>query len=130
MSVNKVTKKKEKPIPIVNVMDLYNEPRASGDINLVKLIADHIATTNKDHSKKFLNNPDIKSIYNKNQVVQRIIINRLFITELLVYRSVSGNIINNVLPFIANDGYIEDWVTLMKEIVLPYFITNNIFLDI
>ena len=130
MGTKKDVKKVEKPKPITSGMELYNAPRAPGDLNLVTLIADHIATKNKDYSKRFLNNPDIKSIYDKNQVVQRIIINRLFITELLVYRSVSGNIINNVLPFIANDGYIEDWVTLMKEIILPYFITNNIFLEI
>ena len=131
-----IKRKKEKKIeehpPVVNSMDLYNIPRQPGDLNLVDLLVSHMDTidTSKKISKLFLNNSDIKSIYNKNQVVQRLIINRIFITELLVYRSTSGKVINNVLPFIANDGYIEDWVTLMKEIVLPFFITNNIFLDI
>ena len=131
MKRKKVKKIKEQA-PVVNGMDLYNTPRQPGDLNLVDLIAGHIDTidTSKKVSKLFLNNNDIKSIYGKNQVVQRLIINRIFITELLVYRSTSGKVINNVLPFIANDGYIEDWVTLMKEIVLPFFITNNIFLDI
>ena len=125
-------KKVKEPTPVVNGMDLYNMPRQPGDLNLVDLIASHIDTidTSKKVSKLFLNNNDIKSIHDKNQVVQRLIINRIFITELLVYRSTSGKVINNVLPFIANDGYIEDWITLMKEIVLPFFITNNIFLDI
>lgn len=116
----------------LNPMDLYNKPRSPGDLDLVALIRDHIYSLDKDskHGLAFFNNADIQLVKNKNQVVQRFIINRVLINKLLVYKSLRQEVvINDVLPYIANDGYLEDWVTLLKEIVLPFFIKNDVFIE-
>ena len=116
----------------INPMDLYNRPRQPGDLDLITIIRvniDALANGNDEHGKAFLRIPDIKYHIKANPVAQRLVINRVLVNKLLVWRSENDKTINNVLPFIANDGYLEDWVTLLKEIVLPFCVENSVFIE-
>jgi hypothetical protein len=127
-----MTENPQETQPIVSALDLYNTPRAPGDINLVELIADHISSLssgNVDMVNSFKTNNIIATVYDGNQVIQRTTINRYLTTRLLIYRSMTGAVINHIYPYIANQGLLEDWVTLLRNIVLPFFIANNIFLE-
>jgi len=127
----KVHKKKDDGKLHINPMDLFNRPREVGDLDLVTLVRINIDSIagNEEHGKAFLNIPDIKFCMKANPVAQRMIINRVLVNKLLIFRSENEKSINGVLPFIANDGYLEDWVTLLKEIVLPFCIENSVFIE-
>ena len=74
----------------------------------------------------FINDPYVKDSANKNPVVQRIELNRYFMTALLRYRAKEYKIVYGILPYLIVDGYVEDWITIMRTIIIPFIINNNV----
>lgn len=102
-------------------VEMYYQPLNPTDINLAELVAEHIKTgANEVESELFLNSKDIQSVYKLNQVSQRVVINRYLSNQLLIFRSLVAVNINNVLPFLANDGLTEDWITVISTFVVPF----------
>jgi hypothetical protein len=111
----------------INPMDIYNRPRQLDDINLVSILGINISALGGDDVLPSFNNEMVGlGIVNANPVVQRILLNRYLTNKLLIFRSVKGVNVTEVLPFMVSDGYVEDWLSLMKEIVLPFIITNGV----
>ena len=111
----------------INPMDIYNIPRKHGDIDLISILAENItALGGVLMLPNFHIEMQTQGIAGVNPVVQRILLNRYLTHKLLVYRSVSGVNVTEILPFMASDGYVEDWLSLMKEIVLPFVVANSV----
>jgi len=108
-------------------MDMFYTKLGVNELNLVGLIGEHFkASVDITTSNLFIGNSDIASVFTLNQIAQRVTINRYLTRVLLIYRSLTGININNILPYMANDGLTEDWVTVMKEFVVPYFKEQNV----
>ena len=118
---------KEKGIMDEAALSIFNRPIAPGEVNLIEVIASYI-----DHYgyeiglHVYVNDSGIKSVALSTPPVQRIMINRYFVYQFMIYRSLTGNNVSNVLPFLANDGDTEDWLTIMREVVIPFVKENNI----
>jgi len=105
--------------------NMFNMPPQPNDPNLVEIIKLHLeALEANDEAKVFLSLPEIESIKKLNPVSQRVIINRVLTTALLKLRTLEETVVIHMVPLLANDGLLEDWITLMKEFVIP-FIANN-----
>jgi len=112
----------------INPMDIYNTPRKPDDIDLVAILTQHISALGGGTMiPKFHAEANALGIIGANPVVQRILLNRYLTNKLLVFRSVNPNaIVYDMLPLMAPDGYIEDWLTLQKESVMPYVVANAV----
>lgn len=111
-------------------VNMFYTPLLEGEVDLVMLLALHIKENiDQFNSDVFKNHPMISSIIGLNQASQRITINRFLMTRLLMFRSLFGVNINNILPFTANDGLTEDWITVMKEFMIP-FLTEHKVLEV
>jgi len=102
-------------------MEIYNRPLGPTDVNYVDLIASYIGGKN-NHSDAmiFKNSIDIQNVTKLNQMVQRVVINRYLTNKLLIFRTRSNVNINGILPLLANDGLNEDWLTVVREFVIPF----------
>ena len=112
----------------INPMDIYNVPRKLDDIDLVGILTENIIALGGTPAVVANFHAGVVSaqIIGANPVVQRILLNRYLTNKLLVHRSVVGTNVTEILPFMASDGYVEDWLTLMKEIVLPFVVANAV----
>jgi len=103
-------------------VNTYYQPLKPGELNLVELVAIHIKEgAGIDASNIFISDSNIASVFKLNQVSQRVVINRYLSNRMLIFRALSNVNINNVLPFLANDGLTEDWITVISEFVVPFF---------
>lgn len=120
--------------PVINPFNplaAFFKPLAIGEISLVKLIASYFEHSEDIQScDLFLANPEIAMVTNINNHTQRVIINKFIVASLLRYRAITGIAVWNVLPFAANDGLIEDWTTVMRDIIVPYFKINKVLTTI
>ena len=129
MSSNKKVKMfdPKKVVKQQNPMEAFYTPLKPGETNLVTLIASYFEYYKDEVGEVlFLNDPAVIGVLQLNNNVQRVIINKYLNTSLLTYRAISGREVWNIIPYAANDGYIEDWVTVMKDILIPYFAQNKV----
>ena len=100
---------------------LFYQPLKPGELNLVDLVAAHIKEgVNIETSNIFISDNNIAGVFKLNQISQRVVINRYLINRLLIFRALANVNVNNVLPFLANDGLTEDWITVISEFVVPF----------
>ena len=98
------------------------------DSNLVELTASFLEEYVDTFAKNcFLNDPDIKSVYNLTSSVQRYIINKYFSKLLLLYRSTGGMRVDAVITMLSDDGNIDDWVQINKVYLYPFLAKIKIF---
>jgi len=106
---------------------MFNMPPQPNDPNLVELIKLHLeAAEAPDEAQAFLSIPEIQNVMNLNPVSQRVIINRVLTTVLLKLRAMEETVVIHMVPLLANDGLLEDWITLMKEFVIPFLVSNKV----
>ena len=111
-----------------NMVGNYYTPREQDDVDLVTLTANFLEEYIDTFAKNcFLNDPDIKSIYNLSSSVQRFIINKYFSKILLLYRSTGGMRVDAVITMLADDGNIDDWVQINKVYLYPFLAKIKIF---
>ena len=115
----------------VNAVDIFNIPPQPGEINLVDFVISHLnANEATSESNVFMVDAMIKSIYKLNANSQRVIINKYLLKSLLHFRTIVKKEVIDVISFLANDGLMEDWITLMKEFVIPFIATNKVLTTI
>ena len=111
-----------------NMVGNYYTPREQDDVDLVTLTANFLEEYIDTFAKNcFLNDPDIKSIYNLSSSVQRFIINKYFSKILLLYRSTGGMRVDAVITMLADDGNVDDWVQINKVYLYPFLAKIKIF---
>lgn len=111
-----------------NMVGNYYTPREQDDVDLVTLTANFLEEYIDTFAKNcFLNDPDIKSIYNLTSSVQRFIINKYFSKILLLYRSTGGMRVDAVITMLADDGNVDDWVQINKVYLYPFLAKIKIF---
>lgn len=111
-----------------NMVGNYYTPREKDDVDLVTLTANFLEEYIDTFAKNcFLNDPDIKSIYNLTSSVQRFIINKYFSKILLLYRSTGGMRVDAVITMLADDGNVDDWVQINKVYLYPFLAKIKIF---
>jgi len=112
---------------MINAMEMYSMPIEPDEVNLVDLIAEHIKQAMGDESSLiFLNDEEIAAVHQINPVVQRITINKYINSILLIFTSITNINVNDILQFTSNDGLNEDWITLIKEFIMPFFTEHNV----
>ena len=111
-----------------NMVGNYYTPREQDDVDLVTLTANFLEEYIDTFAKNcFLNDPDIKSLYNLSSSVQRFIINKYFSKILLLYRSTGGMRVDAVITMLADDGNVDDWVQINKVYLYPFLAKIKIF---
>ena len=120
----------EKPKRL-SAIDIFNLPPKPGDHNLVDLIVLHLnALKATKEANVFMSNPSIANVYKLNPNSQRVIINKFLLNRLLIFRTISKESVTDIITLLANDGITEDWITLMKEFVLPFIAKNEVLTTI
>lgn len=114
---------------VMNIETLMSKSEI-GERNLVMEVADLLANNiDKETSDLFLNNKIIKNIIDLNQVVQRVNINRFFRLFALSYREVSNDPkidVSGVNMYIIDDGEVEDWMSLVVDLIIPFFKSEDV----
>ena len=120
----------EKPKRL-SAIDIFNLPPKQGDYNLVDLVVLHLnALEATKEANVFMANPSIANVYKLNPNSQRVIINKFLLNRLLIFRTISKESVTDIITLLANDGITEDWITLMKEFVLPFIAKNEVLTTI
>lgn len=100
-------------------------PKTLEHINLVEQVGLLLRfTISPETEVTFLSDPMVKDVYNANDAYQRVILNRYFATMFYRFRANNPVNVTGVIPLLINDGFSEDWLSLMKDYVIP-FIKNN-----
>lgn len=112
-----------------NAIEEFFAKREEGDVDLVDIVAKYLTTSNvsADNINYFLTHPDVVSIKDNKSVVQKVILNKFFQQQLLIYRTKSGVSVMDILIFLTNEGNVNQWVNLFQTFVLPFLIANNVF---
>jgi hypothetical protein len=105
----------------------YNEyfaERLQNDIDLVVTIGDLLIESGikTERVQDYYDAPLIMDAGNKRPVVQRFLLNRYWTTQLL---SLDINTVD-IRFSLFNDGTIDDWLNVFKEITLPVILKNNL----
>jgi len=118
-------KKEEKQLSAV---ELFYRKRKKDEPDLHSLASMYIKSIVGERALSIFNaDPMIISIGDLNPNSQRININRWLIHTLLVFRAKNDNVdINSVLGLVTNESSIEDWATILKDLILPFFKENKV----
>jgi len=118
-------KKTEKKI---SALEMFNTKRVAGEPDLVAIVARDIATTYGEvASAMFLNDGEISTVKELNPVSQRVIINKWFTTNLLIYRSHTDNKdVAEIMMHVINDGTVDQWFEHLRDVVILFFKKNNV----
>jgi len=110
-----------------NAMAMFYKEPEEGELNLVTLVAEHLNSYEESiEGDVFKQSSDIIHASKLNMLAQRVVINRYLFNKLLIYRSMTDIEVVNTVQFLANDGLTEDWITLMKEFVIPFVVHNKV----
>lgn len=115
------------PNSIAQSMNIFMAERNTTDADLVTLVhkalEEYLGSMAADD---FINNSDIVTVATALPEVQRVIINRYFVTKLFRYRF-NNNV--DVLPALSNlisDGTYVDWFYCFKTYVMPFLKEHNV----
>ena len=115
----------------LSAIEVFNMPPKPGDHNLVELVVLHLnALKGTKEANVFISDPSISNVYKLNPNSQRVIINKYFLNRLLIFRTISKEPVVGIITLLGNDGITEDWITLMKEFVLPFIAENKVLTTI
>ena len=115
----------------LSAVEIFNLPPKPGEHNLVELVVLHLnALEGTKEANVFMANPSIANVYKLNPNSQRVIINKFLLNRLLIFRTISKEPVTDIITLLANDGITEDWITLMKEFVLPFIAKNEVLTTI
>jgi hypothetical protein len=114
-----------KPLLDPKAVARIRAPKEEDHINLVEQIGLLLRfAISPSAEKAFLETPMVKDVYNNNNAYQRVILNRYFATTMYRFRANNPVNITGAIPLLFNDGFTEDWLSIMKDYVIP-FIKNN-----
>lgn len=124
----KQEEKKKQEDKKVHVPDeQFKQKAGHKDPNLVELMASYIEMgVGESEAAMFKSTPSIVGVMDNLPTVQRITINRFFTNILMRFRSKKEVDVNNIIPYLIQDGDIKDWFTLINEFVLPFFKEHNV----
>jgi len=111
----------------MNARELFMVKRGINDIDLLLEVTKiMVRKCGKLGASYFRTNPEILIIEELNPASQRIIINRVLNQALLLFRAHNNINISEVMIYLINDGLNDEWLSLMEDVVLPFFAEHNI----
>lgn len=100
---------------------------AEGASDLTDIISNNIRLImGREAASMFENSPIIKSVKNNHQNVQRVIINRYFVKNILIHRSTEKHYVVDLLSILFSEGRVKNWLDTITKLVLPYLENNKI----
>ena len=102
----------------------YNETRAAGDIDLIGHVRQLLveAGLSQQVVAGYDNNPNIMEGMNKRPDIQRYLLNRFWLFQLMNANDISIEERYCLVP----NGSIEEWIRLFKEKIIPFAIKNRL----
>lgn len=114
--------------PLSVVDGVYLRPREPDEVCLVGAVIEHLRESiGTEAAVHFGTNTIIDDVIDKNQDVQRFIINRYFNNLLLTFRDKVDVSIVETSMMLVNDGDSSDWISLFSSYVLPFLKEHNVF---
>jgi len=105
---------------IVTIEEI-NRKRLPGEEDLTEYLYEHLqAELGVKVANRFLNTTEIKSIVDKNPVLQKFIINRLLVATLFKLRARKSIKVYNIIIFFGNDLELDDWKTIVSEVFINF----------
>lgn len=111
-------------------LNKYKEPIKPTDINLVDMLRLSINKfcINGNVGDIFINsNKEFSKVYNLNNSVQRMVVNRELSELLLKFRAHNEYSVVGVLGFLVNNGTNEDWLKSLNRFVIPVMCEHSMF---
>lgn len=105
-------------------IDQYAIPRQEGDIDLIAVVRQLLIENGlgANIQEVYDNHIHILEGNNKNPNVQKYLLNRYFMTQLMIYAHKSSEQRFCLIP----NGTPQQWLELFKSSVIPFLIENNL----
>jgi len=79
-----------------------------------------------DEAAAFESNPELRNCKDSEDAVQRGLVNRVLIRKMLIHRAKFKVSVVDAIYCLAPDGDTSSWLTVFKEVILPFIRTNKI----
>ena len=108
-------------------MNIFMTERGPTDIDLVGLVhRELVEYLGNIAGEEFITSPEVSSVLTALPEVQRVIINRYFITKLFRFRYYNNIDVLGPLSNLISDGTYTDWFYCFKTYVMPFLKENNV----
>lgn len=105
----------------LNAFDLIIAPRQEGVVNLVdilyRLLRDNIS---EQTANKFILQREIINIKASNPIVQMVILNRMLLRSMLLFRGRFETKIYGAVGYLIKDCNEQEWIECISRFVIPF----------